>query len=79
MAWTECEQVMLILASAPWKKQFQRHVQVGSYRYRSLIEGLYTFWKPYRSPIYPKLPTFSFPLKEVASLVRLHSGSCESN
>ena len=33
------------------------HFQVGSYRYRSLIEGL---WKPYRSPIYPKLPTCSF-------------------
>ena len=33
------------------------HFQVGSYRYRSLIEGLYTLWKPYRSPIYPKLPT----------------------
>ena len=37
-----------------------RHFQVGSYRYRSLIEGLYTLYKPYRSPIYPKLPTCSF-------------------
>ena len=36
------------------------HVQVGSYRYRSLIESLYTLWKPYGSPIYPKLPTCSF-------------------
>ena len=33
------------------------HFQVSSYRYRSLIEGLYTLWKPYRSPIYLKLPT----------------------
>ena len=36
------------------------HFQVGSYRYRSLIEGLYTLQKPYRSPLYPKLPTCSF-------------------
>ena len=36
------------------------HIQVGSYRYRSLIKGLYTLQKPYRSPIYPKLPTCSF-------------------
>ena len=28
---------------------------MGSYRYRNLIEGLYTLWKPYRSPIYPNL------------------------
>ena len=34
------------------------HFQVGSYRYSSLIEGLYTLWKPFRSPIYPKLPTW---------------------
>ena len=26
-------------------------LQVGSFRYRSLIEGLYTLEKPYRSPI----------------------------
>ena len=26
----------------------------------ALIEGLYTLWKPDRSPIYPKLPTCSF-------------------
>ena len=32
------------------------HFQVGSYRYRSLLEGLYTLQKPYGSPIYPKLP-----------------------
>ena len=35
------------------------HFQVGSYR----IEGLYiiyTLQKPYRSPIYPKLPTCGF-------------------
>ena len=37
-----------------------RHFQVGSYRYRSLIEGLYTLKEPYRSSIYPKLPTCSF-------------------
>ena len=30
--------------------------QVGSYRSRSLIEGLYTLQKPYGSPIYPKTP-----------------------
>ena len=36
------------------------HFQVGSYRCRSLIEGLYTLKNPYRSPIYPKLPTCSF-------------------
>ena len=30
--------------------------QVGSYRYRSLAEGLYTLYKPCRSTIYPKLP-----------------------
>ena len=34
------------------------HFQVGSYRYRSLIEGLYTLQKP----IYPKLPTCRIPL-----------------
>ena len=39
---------------------FLGHFQVGSYRSWSLIEGLYTLWKPYRSPIYPKLPTWSF-------------------
>ena len=27
------------------------HFQLGSYRYRSLIEGLYTLKKPYSSPI----------------------------
>ena len=37
------------------------HFQMGSYRYRSLIEGLYTLKKPYRSPVYPELPTCSFP------------------
>ena len=36
------------------------HFQVGSYRFRSLIEGLYTLSKPYRSPVYPKLPTCSY-------------------
>ena len=36
------------------------HFQVGSYRYRSLKEGLYTLQKPYRSPIDPKLPACSF-------------------
>ena len=36
------------------------HFQVGSYGYRSLIEGLYNLQKPYRSHIYPKLPTCSF-------------------
>ena len=30
------------------------HFQVGSYRYRRLVEGLYTLQKPYRSPIDPK-------------------------
>ena len=40
--------------------QYLGHFQVGSYRYRSLIEGLYTLQKPYRSPIYPKIPTCSF-------------------
>ena len=35
------------------------HFQVGRYGYRSLIEGLYTLWRPCRSPIYPKLPTCS--------------------
>ena len=34
--------------------------QVGSYRYRSLIEGLYALQKPYRSPIYAELTTCSF-------------------
>ena len=33
------------------------------------MEGLYTLWKPYRSPIDPKLPTCSFLLKEVASRI----------
>ena len=42
---------------------------MGSYRYRSLIEGLYTLWKPYRSPIYPKLPACSvLYLKEAYSI-----------
>ena len=36
------------------------HFQVGSYRYRSLKEGLYTSEKPYRRPIYPKLSACSF-------------------
>ena len=36
------------------------HVQVGSYRYRSFVEGLYTLQKPYRIPMYPKLPSCSF-------------------
>ena len=27
---------------------------------RSLIEGLYSLWKPYRNPIYTKLPTCRF-------------------
>ena len=36
------------------------HVQAGSYRYKSLIEGLYTLLKPSRSPLYPELPTCSF-------------------
>ena len=31
-------------------KVYLGYVQVGSYRYRSLIEGLYTLQKPYGSP-----------------------------
>ena len=33
---------------------------MGSYRYRSLTEGLYALQRPYGSTIYPKLPTCSF-------------------
>ena len=40
--------------------QILGHFQVGSSRYRSLIDGVSTLQKPYRSPRYPKLPTCSF-------------------
>ena len=35
-------------------------LSLGSYIYRSLVEGLYTLQKHYRSSIYLKLPTCSF-------------------
>ena len=38
------------------------HFQLGSYRYSSLIEGLYALWKPYRSPYIPQTPHLPFPL-----------------
>ena len=53
---------------------------MGSYRYRSLIEGLYyTFWKPYRSPIYPKLPTCSFSALPMVVRCRGHTECCASS
>ena len=54
---------------------------MGSYRYRSVIEGLYTLQKPYRSPKDPKLPTCGFfnemLMKSLAlSPRRVYEGEC---
>ena len=57
---SEAEQVLLpgvYLSGLGFRPLNLGHFQVGSYRYRSLIEGVYTL---YGSPIYPKLPTCSF-------------------